>query len=374
MRYDRRGLALAGAVALMALAGCTGAPAHGGGAPFVKGADVSFLDAIDSRGGRYFERGVSRDCLEILRDHGIDLIRLRIWNDPLLGFSDLERTVAMGQRVKRAGMQFLLDFHYSDTWADPGKQTKPAKWRGLGFEELRQALYSYSKDVIRALAEAGAAPDIVQVGNEITQGFLWDDGRVGGVFDTPAQWQKLAQLLRAAIAGIHDGAGAGARPRIMIHIDRGGDNQGARWFFDRLLGQGVEFDMIGLSFYPWWHGTLDRAAANMVDLARRYQKDIMVVETAYPWTLDEKDGHPNIVRRADQLHPGYPASVDGQAAFLRDLIGVVRGLPDDRGRGVVYWEPEYISLPQLGGSPWENLTLFDFEASALASLDVFRAM
>ncbi|BAS27050.1 antitoxin [Limnochorda pilosa] len=338
--------------------------------PFIKGADVSFLDQIERLGGAYFDEGVRRDGLEILRDRGINLIRLRIWNDPPNGFNNLPRTVVIARRIKEADMSFLLDFHYSDFWADPGKQNRPAVWQNLDFEELRQAVYEYSRDVVQTLAQAGAAPDIVQVGNEITQGLLWDDGRVGGAFDTDLQWERLAQLVQAGIAGVYDGVGTSERPLIMIHIDRGGDNPGARWFFDRLLGQGVAFDLIGLSFYPWWHGTLDALRENLADLAQRYQKGIVVVETAYPWTLEEADREPNIVRRSDQLLAGYPASPEGQADFVRDLLEIVRSVPEGRGKGVVYWEPGYISVPPFGASPWENLTLFDFDGNSLPALEV----
>ena len=361
-------VARVGALALAAVMAWGRPVARGEGLPFIRGADISTLDQIERFGGVYKDGGRPRDLIEILRERGIDTVRLRIWNDPLTGFNNLERTVAVARRVKSAGMRFLLDFHYSDTWADPGKQYKPARWRNLSFEELERAVQEYTRSVLETLAEAGAPPDMVQIGNEITQGFLWDDGRIGGEFDTEQQWRKFAQLLQAGIRGVHE-AGISPQPLIVIHIDRGGDNAGARWFFDGLQRQGVDFDIIGLSYYPWWHGTLQDARDNMTDLASRYDKDIVVVETAYPWTLQEADLHPNIVRRSDQLHPGYPASVEGQAAFLRDLVRMVESLPGGHGKGVVYWEPGYLSVPRLGGSPWENLALFDFEGNALPSWD-----
>ncbi len=335
---------------------------------FYRGADVSFLDEIESHGRTYAVQSVPQDCLALLRDAGFNLIRLRIWNDPPHGFCNLERTVPMARRIKAAGLQFLLNFHYSDFWADPGKQYKPARWRELPFPQLCQAVYDYTREVVATLAAAGAPPDLVQVGNEITPGLLWDDGRVGGPFDTPQQWGRLAELLRAGMAGVADALGGPGRAQIMIHIDRGGDNRGARWFFDRLLEQGVSFDLMGLSYYPWWHGPLEQAQANLADLATRYDRDLVVVETAYPWTLAGADDHGNIVSRPDQLHPGYPATPEGQAAFLRDLLAVVRALPNGRGKGVVYWEPGYLSVPAMGGSPWENLTLFDFSGNALPGL------
>ena len=157
----------------------------------------------------------------------------------------------------------------------------------------------------------------------------------------------------------------------MIHIDRGGDVGGATWFFDRLAAQGVDFDVIGLSYYPWWHGTLDDVDATVDSLARRYGKDIIIVETAYPWTLDWHDDTHNLVGLPEQLLPGYPATVDGQRAFLADLIDIVAAAPGGRGRGLFYWAPECISVQGMG-SPWENLALFDFNGDLLPSVSAFE--
>ncbi|MDZ7373128.1 MAG: glycosyl hydrolase 53 family protein [candidate division KSB1 bacterium] len=335
-----------------------------------KGGDVSFIPQIEDRGGVYRDSGKVKDPLQIFADHGFNLIRLRLWHTPRDGYCGLERTLAMARRLRTKGFTFLLNFHYSDTWADPGKQYKPAAWSGLSFPALKDSVRQYTRRVVAALIAQGTRPDLVQIGNEITGGMLWNDGRVGGRYDTPQQWQNLAELIRAAEEGLR-GAGPGADSiRVMIHIDRGGDNAGARWFFDRLLAQGVEFDVIGLSYYPWWHGNLSALQTNLNDLAIRYGKDIMVVETAYPWTLQGYDQVTNIVGSSSQLLPGYPASVEGQAAFLREVIRIVRSVPGGRGIGVCYWAPEYISIPQLG-SPWENNALFDFQGNALSSMGVF---
>jgi arabinogalactan endo-1,4-beta-galactosidase len=325
----------------------------------IKGADVSFLDQIEDSGGVYAEDGVARDALEILKDHGFNYIRLRIWHTPPDRYCNLERTLAMAARINDLGLGFLLDFHYSDSWADPGKQTKPVAWADLSFDDLKDSVYLYSRGVIAALDSQNTLPDMVQLGNEIICGMLWDDGRVCHPFDTPDQWAKFAALVSEGIRGVNDGAGARGSIRIMIHIDRGGDSGGSRWFFDNLLTHGVDFDVIGLSYYPWWHGTMDNLSANLEILAERYDKDIIVAETAYPWTLDWFDNTHNIVGLPEHLHPGYPASVDGQRQFLIDLMEVIRSTPGNRGRGLFYWSPEYISAPALG-SPWENMTLFDF--------------
>lgn len=337
---------------------------------FIKGADVSFIPQIEDLGGVYKVNRVSQDPLKIFKDHGFNFIRLKLWHTPSENYNNLEKVLYMAKRIKDGDLKFLLNVHYSDTWADPGRQRKPAAWVGVPFEALKDSVYQYTKNVMRALCDQQTLPDMVQIGNEITPGMLWDDGRVGGSFDTPQQWSKLGELIKAGIRGVRESCGAGDSVRIMIHLDRGGDNAACRWYFDNLLAQGVEFDIIGLSYYPWWHGTLNAVRANLDNLALRYGKDLVIAETAYPWTLQWFDNRNNIVGSANQLHAGYPATVDGQAAFLRELIKIVRNVKNERGRGLFYWAPEYISVQPLGSS-WENNTLFDFNNNALSSMDVF---
>lgn len=338
---------------------------------FIKGADVSFIPQVEDLGGVYSINGVPTDPLQIFKDQGFNYIRLKLWHTPAQNYNNLDKILYMAQRIKAQDMDFLLNFHYSDTWADPGKQTKPAAWRGLSFEALNDSVYQYTKHVIRSLYEQQTLPDMVQIGNEITPGMLWNDGRVGGSYDTPQQWQQLGELIKSAIRGVRENCADGDSVRIMIHIDRGGNNSGARWFFDHLLAEDVQFDVIGLSYYPWWHGTLDAVKANLNDLAGRYEQDLVIVESAYPWTLQWYDSQNNIVSNASQLHDGYPASIDGQANFMRDLMRIIRNTRNGKGKGLFYWAPEYISVPELR-SPWENVTLFDFDGYALSSMQVFN--
>jgi arabinogalactan endo-1,4-beta-galactosidase len=344
------------------------APASGGG--FIRGGDVSFLQQLEDSGAVFMDDGVARDALDIFRDHGFNYIRLRIWHTPSSGYNDLDKTLLMAARLKQKGFGFLLDFHYSDTWADPGHQYKPAAWADLPFDALKDSIYTYTRHVIGELKDQNTLPDMVQIGNEIACGMLWDDGRVCGSFNTPEQWQRLGELVGEAIRGVEDGITPEDSVRVMIHVDRGGDNGGCRWFFGNLLAQGVDFDIIGLSFYPWWHGTMADLRANMDDLAVRYRKDIVVVETAYPWTLSWCDDRHNPVGLPEHLHPGYPASVDGQRDFLIDLMGTIGDVDDGRGLGVFYWSPEYISAPSVGSS-WENLALFDCSGNLLPSIAAF---
>ena len=341
-------------------------------AGFIRGADISHLPRVEAGGGVFRVDGEPADPLSILRAHGVDTVRLRLWNDHPDGESGLAEVLDLAERARDAGLDLLLDFHYSDTWADPGHQSKPAAWSGLAFATLADSVRTFTRDVMTACAARGVAPTVVQLGNEITPGMLWDDGRVGGAFDTTPQWVKLAVLLQAAIAGVDDALPGAARPGIMIHIDRGGDNAGSRWFFDSLIARGVEFDLIGLSYYPWWHGTLEDLDANLDDLAIRYDKDIVVVETAYPWTLGWFDDTHNMVGLPEHQLPGYPATPEGQRAFLDALLQIVGEVPDGRGRGVCWWEPDWIVAPGFG-SPWENPALFDEHGNALPALHSFAA-
>ena len=356
-------------ILLFLLAACNERlPAQDDPPAFLLGADVSFLPQLERNGAVFTQDGQPQDLMALLKTNGMNTIRLRLWHTPASGWNDLDATVELARRIDEAGLDLFLDIHYSDTWADPGRQTKPAAWEGLTFDILRDSVYQYSKHVLGALKTAGVVPRYVQPGNEIIQGMLWDDGRVGGAFDTPAQWQKLAALLQSASDGIRDGLGDDSTS-IVIHIDRGGDTAGARWFFDHLTAESFAFDAIGLSYYPWWHGSFEAFEQTLADVAGRYGKPVIIAETAYPWTLQWFDNTNNIVGSPDHLLPGYNATPEGQYAFLRDLIQKVKA--DGLGKGVFYWAPEYIAVPGVG-SPWENVALFDPAGEALKGLQAFR--
>ena len=331
-----------------------------GGDEFVAGADMSHLVFFEDRGIVYRDGGAPEDALIILRRRGLNCVRLRLFTssaqqaqaNPYDSTNNLDYTLPLAVRVKNAGLQFMLDFHYSDSWADPGKQTKPAAWIDFSFAQLEQQMYEYNSNVIAAFKAAGALPEYVQVGNEITQGLLWPDGKVGGSSDTPAQWQKLGVLLKAAIRGIRDAAGA-PTPRIVIHIDRGGDWAGTQWFFDNLRQQQVEFDFIGESYYPWWHGSLDALRHCLTNAAARYGKPLMIAETAFPWDTNSAP----IVG----INPGP----DGQVAFIVELAKIIRKVPEGRGLGIFWWGSEYQFIPGVGLAGFDTRSFFDRDGKAL---------
>ncbi len=336
---------------------------------FLVGGDISFLPELEDHGAVYSDEEGARDLIQLLADHGFNAIRLKLWHTPEAPYNSLDQVLGMARRIEDAGLVFLLDFHYSDSWADPQKQIKPAAWEGLPFGVLADSVYAYTRSVVRALADQGTPPEIVQIGNEIRPGMLWPEGRVDGEYDTPLQWDRLAMLLEAGIRGASDGSD-GRSPRIMIHFDNGAKNEMGRAFFDQLVEREVEFDLIGLSFYPKWHGTLDELRVNLPDLASRYGKEVVVVETSYPWTMEWNDEAPNIMGTDEDLHPGYPPTQEGQASFLAEVREAVQNVPEGRGAGVFYWAPEWIAVEGVD-SHWENATLFDFDGRALPGLDAF---
>jgi arabinogalactan endo-1,4-beta-galactosidase len=348
------------------------------------------LSQIEENGGKYYDQGVERDALEILKNHGVNWIRLRIWNDPTDpsgsplggGNNDLERTVELAVRAKSLGLKFLLDFHYSDWWADPGKQNMPKAWKDLDIEQLNKSVYDYTAEVIKTLAAAGALPDMVQIGNEVNGGMMWPAGKTwseGG--EVVGGYDGFAKLLSQGIRAVRDNDPNKADPqkkiRIAIHLADGGDNNLYRTVFDELTKRSVDFDVIGLSYYSFWHGPLDPFAANMIDISERYQKDVVVLEAAYPYSTEDADGHANIVGGGTLDLGGYKPTVQGQATAIRDTMLAVAQVPNGRGLGVFYWEPQWIPVEGAGwaageGNAWENLALFDFDGNALPSLDIFN--
>ena len=331
---------------------------------FYAGGDPSEIPEVEASGAVYKVHGKPVDPLQAMKDAGFTAVRLRIWNDPHEhgNFCDLPHTLALAKRVKAAGLKLMIDFHYSDWWADPGKQFKPAAWKDLKPEELRKAIHDYSRDVVKALVDQDTPPDVVQPGNEVTNGFLWPEAMLHINGDG---WSAFMPLIKAAIAGIREGAGSHP-PKIMIHIDQGGRNAISRFWFDNYFSKGGEADIIGLSYYPFWHGTLEELQANLKDLASRYHRDILVAETAYPYVRDNSGPGFN----PDPI-PGYPPTSEGQAAYLRKLTQIVKATPDRRGVGVLWWAPAWISAPGRNGG-WRRLTLFDNSGEALPALSAFK--
>jgi arabinogalactan endo-1,4-beta-galactosidase len=335
---------------------------------FIAGADMSHLLFFEDRGIQYRVDSQAGDALEILRDKGLNCVRLRLFtssaeqarSNAYNYTNNLSYTLPLAVRAKNAGLKLLLDFHYSDSWADPGKQTKPAAWADMTFAELKSEIRSYSSNTIAAFKAAGAMPDLVQVGNEITPGLLWNDGRVGSAYDNQTQWSKLAQLLTNAIQGVKEASGTN-QPKIMIHIDRGGDWAATKWFFDNLAAQDVDFDIIGQSYYPWWHGDFQALRRSLNNAAVRYRKPLMVVETGFPFANST-----NVY--------GIPATTNGQAQYVVELAKVVKSVPGGLGAGVFWWGTEYQSLPGQPLAGFDRRSMFNTNGNVLPVAGVFGQM
>jgi arabinogalactan endo-1,4-beta-galactosidase len=341
----------------------------------VRGADVSFTLQEEAVGTRFSDRGAVRRVEDILARHGATYVRLRVWTNPPAGYSDRAAALTLARRARRAGLKVLLDLHYSDFWADPAHQTTPAAWAGQDLPTLARTVHDYTRGIVAEFARHGAPVDMVQVGNEITAGMLWPLGQI--YQDDRQHWPEFSTLLAAGIAGARAGNPRGHDLEVMVHIDRGGDNGGSVWFYDHIRDAGVDFDVIGLSFYPFWHGPLSALQQNLDDLAGRYGKPLVVVETAYPWTTADGDTLANFITSPDQLPDvdRFPPTPAGQAAYFEALRGVLLGVPNGLGAGFVDWEPEWV--PGVGwepgaGNPNDNLTMFDFTGRALPSLAAFR--
>jgi len=317
---------------------------------YAVGADISFLASAEQQGIVFKENGVPNPVLQILKDHGYNWVRLRIFVHPTDLPNDLDYTLALAKRARQMGFRILLDFHYSDTWADPGKQFTPEAWKTLKHKQLTEQIFNYTRDTIAAFRDAGVLPDMVQTGNEIIGGMDWPDGKL------PDNWDHFADLLQAAIRGVDAGRGNEHRIAIMIHIERSGDPKAATWFFDKLNSYNLPYDVIGLSYYPLWHGSITALRQTLHDLAFRYQKPIIVVETAYDWTPGDFIG-----KKAD-----FPESPEGQKDFLEAVNAAVRATPRGLGRGVFWWEP---AVP---GGPLAERALFDDQHNALPAMNVFE--
>ena len=327
-------------------------------APEWRGVDCSFIPQLRDLGAKFYDGEKETEVLVALRKRGINLLRLRVWVEPKDGYCGVEKTLRLAKEAFDLGYALMIDFHYSDSWADPAKQFKPNSWRSLSDSELAKAVHDHTKMTLQKLIAQKTPPRFVQIGNEVRPGMLWPTGRI--VNDN---FRPFAALLKAGIAGTHEAMG-GKPVTTIVHNDEGGNFKGTSWFYSGLEKEKVNYDCIGLSYYPWWHGTLAQLEENLNGLNKKFKRPVMVVETAYPFTLKGQDATNNFVGQEAQLVPGYPATLAGQGNFLRKINEIVAKVPNGNGLGTIYWAPEYIAVPGLQ-TPCENLALFDFEHRVL---------
>ena len=312
---------------------------------FAKGADISWLPQMEASGYKFYsDNGDPEDCFKILKDHGINSIRLRTFVNPsddrFSGHCSKDEAVAMAVRAKKWGMKVMIDFHYSDTWADPANQAKPKAWENHDFSTLLNDLYSYTFEVMTALKSAGVTPEWTQVGNEITGGMVYPEGSF-------SNWSQLVQLINKGYEAIK---AVSSQTKVILHIDQGNDNARFRWWFDAATKNGANYDVIGLSYYPYWLSgnpdytlSIDDLGSNLKDMVTRYGKEVMVVEVG---------------------------GEDSQAQNTYDMLLAVRKkvneVSGNKGLGVFYWEPE-------GVRSWSNYTLsaWGSDGKPTKALDAF---
>lgn len=306
---------------------------------FAKGADVSWLTEMKAAEIKFYNSsGFEKDCMQLLKDIGMNTIRLRVWVNPSGIWNGTSDVVAKAIRARNSGMKVMIDFHYSDTWADPGHQTKPAAWASLDFNSLKVALADHTTSVLNTLKSSGVTPAFVQVGNETNDGLLWPDGKAS------TNMKNFAQLINAGYTAVK---AVDPSIKVIVHISNGWDNSLFRWIFDGLRNNGAQWDIIGMSLYPDasnWSTINTQCLTNMNDMAARYNKNVMVVETGISWD-----------------------KADACRDFLKDLMAKVKSISNNSGRGVLYWEPEAYAN-------WKGYTLgaFDNDGKPTVALDAFK--
>ncbi|MDQ1236474.1 arabinogalactan endo-1,4-beta-galactosidase [Paenibacillus sp. SORGH_AS306] len=367
---------------------------------FIKGVDVSSIISLEQSGVRFYnEQGIEQDIFTTLKQSGVNYIRVRIWNDPYTadgkgyggGDNDLTKAIQIGKRATANGMKLLVDFHYSDFWADPGKQHIPKAWENLSLADKEQAVYTYTKTSLQQIIDAGVDVGMVQVGNETNQSFIGENN-----------WVNISKLFNQGSQAIR-----AVDPHILIALHFTNPETPGRYlsYAKALSEQGVDYDVFASSYYPFWHGTLSNLTSVLKQVADTYGKKVMVAETSYAYTAEDGDGHENTAPRSSGQTLDYPISVQGQATSVRNVIQAVSQV-GDAGIGVFYWEPAWLpvgpkeNLEQnkklweqygsgwassyaaeydpddagkwYGGSAVDNQALFDFAGHPLPSLSVFK--
>jgi arabinogalactan endo-1,4-beta-galactosidase len=321
----------------------------------IKGADVSFLPEVRQSGLTFYNaNNQAEDMLTTLKNAGVNVIRLRLWYNPNTTTSNFATVKNLSTEIKSMGLKTLITVHYSDTWADPGTQTKPALWQNLNFSQLQDSVFSYTKKIVQEMN-----PDYIQIGNEINGGFLWPEGKSSNL-------SQMKLLLQKGVSAVRQ---TNSNTKIIIHF-AGFSN--ASSFYNSISD--IDFDIIGLSFYPIWHGKdVTALQQTMTTLSESLNKKIFIAETSYPFTFNWNDWTNNIIGNDAQILPDYAASAIGQKAFLNKIKTIVSEVP--KGIGFCYWGGEWVSYKgnqATNGSSYENQAFWDFSNYALPVLDVYK--
>lgn len=345
----------------------------------LKGGDVSLLTYLERKGAKFFENGVQKDCFTILQNNGFNIVRLRLYNDPgnpdfspsnrlPPGIQNPTDILQLAKRAKNAEMQLLLTFHYSDYWTNAGTQHKPHEWENLSYEDLKKAVYTFTKEYMLQLSQQGTLPEYVSLGNETGSGILFPEGSY-------EQFNQMAELFNQGYKAVKE---VSPDTKILIHLPDAGNIGLYEWYFDELIRHGAQFDMIGSSYYPFWTQKTTRQMREWADqLASKYNRDIFILETGYNWNPTLPSGYPGQLSNNGPYVTVYPSSPLGQKNFLLDLFCELKKARNGKIVGCLYWDPIMIEVPGVG---WElggnnvvsNTTLFDFQGNALEAFDAFN--
>ena len=352
---------------------------------FYLGADLSYVNQILDHQGIYKDGGVTKSPYVIFKEHGTNLVRLRLWHNPswtkeVYGdagtqrYNDLQDVAKSIQLARAQGMAILLDFHYSDTWADPENQKIPAAWKNIkDIAVLRDSVYNYTQSTLSYLNAKGLMPELVQIGNETNCGFLYTEAPDGFPVCNVCNgaWQQMGTVVNGAIDAVKTvAANSTVKTKILLHV---ADPKNVEWWFDNMTTKGAVtgFDMIGFSYYPLWHTTvgLEQLSDKIATFRSKYNRPVLILETAYPWTTGSNDNYNNHFGSQSAI-AGYPYTKKGQSDIM---IKMTQEVLDGGGQGIIYWEPAWISSQMKDlwgtGSSWENCAFFDFAGNTVEAID-----
>ena len=333
--------------------------------PIAIGGDFSIMKKMEDSGGVYKLNEVEKEGLQIFKDNGFTWARLRIFHTPNMEgpvCNDLDYTIKLAKKANEYGFKIFLNFHYSDTWADPGKQYVPKAWENLPFETLTDSVYVYTLKVLRAMNTQGVLPEMVQIGNEINNGMIWPHGKLWNETGN-ANWVNLANILKAGISAVR-AVEEGKKILVMVHAATGGNLEESGNFFKNIIRQGVEFDIIGLSYYPWWHGTFDQLDANIEFLSSNFIHEISLVETAYY----ANNWYPEPSGWVLNVQP-FPPTEQGQFDFMVELLNRLQ--KHKKVTSLFYWKPDGLDIP-ASNVPFLGRSLFDHNGNALKGINAWN--
>lgn len=359
---------------------------------YIIGVDVSSVIAVEEAGGIYYnDQGQEQDVFEILKDYGVNYVRIRLWNEPYTedgdyyggGNNDIETAIKIAKRAARVGMRIALDFHYSDFWADPSKQAVPRAWADHDLDQLIDDIYNYTYDTLLRFEEEGVRPHMVQIGNEINNGFVWPEGAMS------KGSSKVSRLIQSGIEAVN---AVSTEIKKVVHLAEGASLSSVSYFFNKLIENGVtDFDVIGLSYYSYWHGSMEKFKETLQALDEQYDYDIAVMEYSYGFTDLSTENASNIYNSELETAGGYKTSMQGQASYIRDVNYEVASI--ESGIGSFYWEPAWLpvsgagwaeegarsylvdqgdDVSSLGQVSWANQALFSYSGKVLPSMKAFR--